>query len=60
MKNNETEQKAQKLVHNNSIKLNKVAKRDRWKKKDYLLHPAITLHLIFDFLDISELHGEKK
>ena len=33
MKNNETEHKAQKLVHNNSIKLNKVAKRDRWKKK---------------------------
>ena len=35
MKNNETEQKAQKLVHNNSIKLNKVAKRDSWKKKDW-------------------------
>jgi len=33
MKNNETEYKAQKPVHNNSIKLNKVAKRDGWKKK---------------------------
>ena len=30
------------------------------EKKDYLLHPVITLHLIFDFLDRSELHGEKK
>ena len=28
-------------------------------KKGYLLHPVITLHLIFDFLDRSELHGKK-